>query len=98
MEFFTADFWKGIFTDLTEYLDDWPIQALKGILNAVLSVFNTVVPPDFLHTYALGETLGPVMQYIGFFLAQAGLSQAMGVIAAAVVFRVVRKAVTFGLW
>ena len=38
------------------------------------------------------------MPYIGFFLAQAGLTEAMTLISAAIAFRAVRKVVTFGIW
>ena len=98
MQVFTLDFWKGIWTDFTEYLDDWPIRALKGILQAVLEVFGTIDPPEFLTQYQLGDVIAPAMPYIGFFLAQAGLTEAMGLISAAITFRAMRKVVTFGIW
>ena len=44
MQVFTIDFWKGIWTDFTEYLNDWPVQALKGVLQAVLEVFQSIDP------------------------------------------------------
>lgn len=98
MQVFTIDFWKGLWTDFTEYLDDWPVRALKGVLQAVLEVFQSIDPPEFVTQYQLGDVLAPVMPYIGFFLAQAGLTEAMTLISAAIAFRAVRKVVTFGIW
>lgn len=98
MQVFTIDFWKGIWTDFTEYLDDWPVRALKGVLQAVLEVFQSIDPPEFVTQYQLGDVLAPVMPYIGFFLAQAGLAEAMTLISAAIAFRAVRKVVTLGIW
>ncbi|MGH8601247.1 MAG: hypothetical protein ACREXR_00220 [Gammaproteobacteria bacterium] len=98
MEIFTVEFWKGIWDDFVEYFDDWPIRVLKGILESVLSVLQTIAPPDFLSTHRLGDVLAPVMPYIGYFLAQAGISQGLSLIATAVVFRVTRRILTFGKW
>lgn len=94
----TADFYKGIWDDFVEYLDDLPIQILKGILEAVVQVFQSVPKPEFLSQYSLGAVMGPVMNDIGYFLASSGLSTALGLITAALLFRVTRKIVTFGLW
>ena len=98
MEFFTLEFWEGVWDDFTEYLDELPIKILKGVLDAVAGVLEGIVPPEFLNNYQLGDVLAPTMPYIGFFLAQAGVSQGLSLIAAAVLFRVMRKVLTFGWW
>lgn len=98
MEFFTLEFWKGVWADFTQFLTDLPIKTLDGILNAVAGVLESIVPPDFMTQYQLGDVLAPTMPYIGYFLAQAGISQGLSLIVAAVAFRVMRKVLTFGLW
>lgn len=98
MEFFTLEFWQGVWDDFVEYLDELPIKILKGILDAVAGVLETINPPDFMNNYQLGDVLQPVMPYIGYFLAQAGISQGMTLLTAAVTFRVMRKILTFGKW
>lgn len=98
LDLFTLEFWQGLWTDFTEYMDDLPIRTLKGALDAVAGVFESVDPPDFLTQYKLSSVMGPVMQDIGFFLDQSGLSIALSMIAAAIMFRATRKIVTFGLW
>lgn len=94
----TLDFYKGLWDDFVEYFDELPIKILKGVLDAVLSVMQSITPPDFLSSHKLGDVLAPVMPYIGHFLAQAGISQGLALIASAVMFRVTRKLVTFGKW
>lgn len=98
MEFFTLEFWKGVWTDFTEFLTDLPIKTLDGILNAVADVLESIVPPDFMMQNQLGDVLAPAMPYIGYFLAQAGISQGLTLLVAAIAFRVMRKVLTFGLW
>lgn len=98
MEIFTLEFWKGVWDDFTQYLDDLPIKALKGVLEGVADVLEGIDPPDFLTQYQLGNVLDPVMPYIGYFLGMAGVSQGLALVASAIAFRVTRKVVTFGLW
>lgn len=98
MEIFTKEFWKGIWDDFTQYMDDLPIKALKGILESIADVLAGIQPPDFLADHRLGDVLAPAMPYIGYFLAQSGLSVGLGLIASAIAFRVSRKVLTFGIW
>ncbi|MCY1278778.1 hypothetical protein D9M68_226430 [compost metagenome] len=68
------------------------------MLDAVAGIFEAVDPPDFLTQHSLASSMGPVMHDIGFFLAQSGLSTALSMISAAILFRMVRKIVTLGFW
>ncbi|MGR3611030.1 MAG: hypothetical protein ACU0BN_19545 [Sulfitobacter sp.] len=97
MEIFTLEFWKGVWTDFTEFMLELPVLVLKGILDAVATIFESIPVPDFLNQ-SLGDALGPTMPYIGSFMAQAGLSQAFGILAAGLAFRLLRKALTLGQW
>lgn len=97
MDFFTLEFWKGLWDDGTEYLDDFPVKMLKELLDAVLSVLNSIVPPDFMGT-SISDQLGPVMEFVGYFLNAAGITQACAMLLSAVMFRLGRKAVTLGRW
>lgn len=97
MEFFTLDFWKGVWTDFTEFMLQLPVTILKAILDAVAAIFEAIPVPDFLHQ-SLGDLLGPTMPYIGSFLAQAGISQAFTILGAGLAFRLLRKALTLGQW
>ncbi len=94
----TLDFWKGLWDDFTEYGDDLPIKALKGVLEAVAEQLEALPVPDFLNGPGIADVLGPAMPYIGYFLQQSGVGQAVSLIIAAIGFRITRKAVTFGIW
>lgn len=94
----TLEFWHGLWNDFVEFMEDLPIKILKGILDGVLSVLQAIAPPDFLATYKLSSVMAATNSDIGFFLYNSGLSVALGLIAAAVGFRILRKIVTFGLW
>jgi len=92
----TADFYKGIWADFVEYLGDLPIKVLKGVLDAIATIFQGLPKPDFLTQHSLAATMGPVMSDIGFFLSSTGLSTALSLITAALLFRITRKILTFG--
>jgi len=97
-EWLTLAFYKGLWEDFTEYWDDFPILVLKGVTEAVAGIIESIAPPDFLAQYRLADVMAPAMGDLGYFLAQAGISQALAMIATAVVFRVMRKFLTFGIW
>jgi hypothetical protein len=91
------EFVKGIWDDLVEFGEELPIKALKGMLDAMASVIETMNPPDFMDQ-PIGNSLGPVMEYIGYFMAQAGINEALALLTAGIMFRLSRKAVTLGRW
>lgn len=97
-EVLTVSFWKGVWDDATDYIDDRPIQWLKSALEAIAKHIQAVAPPDFLSQYSLSNVMSPAMADIGYFLSNSGISTALTIIAAAYVFRATRKIVTFGLW
>lgn len=94
----TLSFWKDRWADFMEYMEDLPIIVLKAFLEGVLSVLSAIPAPQFLSTHQLGDVLSEAMPYIGYFLANAGVGQAASLVSTAVVFRIVRKAVTLGRW
>lgn len=97
MEIFTLEFWEGLFDDFMEYMNDLPIQILKSVLESVLAIVQSITPPEFLE-HSLGDSLGPAMGNIGYFLAQVGMPEAMGILAAGLGFRMLRKVLTLGFW
>lgn len=97
MKYFTIEFWKGLWDDFVEFMGDLPIQILKKFLDGVLVVLNKITPPEFMST-PISDHLGPIMEYIGFFLSQAGITQAFAMLLSAFLFRLSRKAITLGRW
>lgn len=94
----TVEFWRARWDDLVAYLDDLPIQVLKGVLDAVAGILELLPVPDFMQTSKLADVLAPAMPTIGYFLAQAGVNHAMALIVSAVIFRITRKVLTLGVW
>ena len=97
-EWLTIDFWKALWTDFVEYMQDLPIIVLKAFLEAVLKILGTLPVPEFVTQYRLSDVMSDAMPYIGYFLALSGVSNALAMIASAVVFRLMRKAITLGRW
>jgi len=94
----TLDFYRARWDDFMAYLDDMPVQALKGFLDAVADILQELPVPEFLQTAKLSDVLAPVMPTIGYFLAQAGVNHAIALLITAVIFRITRKVLTLGIW
>lgn len=97
MDIFTLEFWKGLWVDFVEFLTDLPIKLLKLLLDALAGLLESLTPPEFMAT-SIGDVLGPVQPYIGYFVSQSGVGQAMGILAAGLAFRLARKLLTLGQW
>lgn len=97
MEIFTLEFWKGVWDDFVDFLTELPALILKELLDFFATLIEALDPPSFLNQ-SLGDSLGPTMNYIGFAVAQSGLSEAMGLLGAAIGFRLLRKIATLGQW
>lgn len=88
---------KGVWDDFVEFLTDLPLVILKAFLDGVAAVFSAIPVPDFM-THSITGQLGPLNQYIGYFLVQSGFAQGLALLAAGLVFRLTRKALTLGQW
>lgn len=97
MEILTLEFWKGLWDDFTSFISELPALLLKQVLDFIASLIEALDPPSFMQ-HSLGDSLSPTMNYIGFAVAQSGLSEAMGILAAGVAFRLLRKIATLGQW
>jgi len=91
-------FIKGIWDDFTQWASDFPIAVLKGFLDAVYYVISLIPVPDFLSNYQIGSILGPVEPYIGYFVQQTGVGNALLIVLSGVTFRLTRKLLTLGQW
>lgn len=94
----TLEFWETLWNDFVEYMQDLPIIVLKEFLAAVLKLLKALPVPDFLSQYRLSDVMADAMPYIGYFLAQSGISNALALITAGIIFRLTRKALTLGRW
>lgn len=97
MDFFTLEFWKGMWDDFVEFITDLPAAVLESILGVIAGLIESLTPPDFMDQ-SLGDVLGPTMPYIGSFLAQSGFAEAFALLGAGLAFRLLRKLFTLGQW
>jgi len=63
-----------------------------------LWVLNHVPVPDFIAHHSIGEYLGQAGPVIGWLTQQLRLADAMALILAGVVFRLMRRLLTLGIW
>lgn len=97
MEFFTLEFWKGMWEDFVQFITELPAVILTEILDALASIFESLVPPSFMEQ-GIGAVLGPTAPYIGSFLTQSGFAQSFAILGVGLAFRLTRKLVTLGQW
>lgn len=89
------DWIKQLFIDFREWAEDFFVDALDSVLSSIAGAIESLDPPDFLLDYSIGDYLPADVLY---FLNLSGLDTAFSVLAGAIVFRVMRKILTFGIW
>lgn len=97
MDIFTLEFWRGLWDDLTGFLLDLPLVILDSILGAIATLIEALPVPSFLN-HSIGDVLAPTMPYIGYFMVESGIAQALSILAAGLAFRLTRKLITLGQW
>jgi len=80
------------FKDMLKDLFFW---AFEVACDLVIYIFESLSAPVELLNLSISTFISPDVAY---FLALSGLDQCMVLIGAAVLFRMVRKFLTFGLW
>lgn len=88
---------KGLFNDLVEFITELPLLILDGILSALASIIEAIPMPDFM-TGGLQEVVDVLPSSVLWLMANAGIGAALGIIAAGVGFRLLRKVVTLFQW
>lgn len=88
---------KGLFTDLVEFITDLPLIILDGLLSALAAVIEVIPMPDFM-TGGLQTVVDSLPSSVLWLMANAGLGAALGIIAAGVAFRMLRKVATLFQW
>lgn len=88
---------KGLFKDLVEFITDLPLMILDGILSALAAIIGAIPMPDFM-TGGLQTVVDSLPSSVLWLMANAGIGAALGIIAAGVGFRLLRKVVTLFQW
>ena len=101
---FITDFWDtllsyitGVWDDFVEFIKDLPILIIKGILDAISSLFESIPIPSFIDS-GLSDVLNALGSDILFLLNVVGFPQALAILGAGFTFRMMRKLFTMGQW
>jgi hypothetical protein len=92
------EWFKGIFVDLMEFITDLPLVILRGFLDGVLFLLESIPVPSFIHSASLQALFNGLHPDVQYFVSFFGIHIALGIIGAGVLFRLTRKAFTLGQW
>jgi len=88
---FLGDLWD----DLLEFFTDVFIFLLDLFLSGIAFIIEQIPVPDFAANMDLNALIAPEITWM---VTQVGLPTAMAIIGAAIVFRILRKIFTLGIW
>ena len=89
---------KGMFLDLLEFIIDFPLMVLHGILDGVIYVLSMIPVPDFMASGGLQSLFNALPSEVLYFVNFFGLHIGLGIIGGGVAFRLIRKRLTLGQW
>lgn len=79
---------KALFMDVFMLIFD-------GILSGIAFLIENLPLPEFMSSYSVANYIHADIAY---FLSMSGFPEAMGIIGAAIVFRIIRRVITLGIW
>jgi len=88
---------KDFFTAIWDFVADALINALELLLQGIVTVFTAIPVPAFMSS-GLGTAMGQISGDVWFFASHFRLGECLAILGAAVVFRLLRKAVTLFQW
>lgn len=88
---FLADLWR----DLKEFVTDIFIFLLDLFLKGIAFIVEQIPVPDFVQSVNINSFLDPGLLWL---VSQAGLHHALAMVGAAIVFRILRRIFTLGIW
>jgi hypothetical protein len=89
---------KDILSFIFDLVSDIFVYLVDSVLNMIIWVFSAIAVPDFFSTHSMANILGGADSTLLFFVAAIGIPEGLGLIAAAVAFRLVRKFATLFQW
>lgn len=89
---------EKIFDAFMQFMGDLFWIWVKHILTMWLWVFNHIPPPPFLDGESLGAILGRAGPVVGWIIQTFRIGESFTVIGVAMVFFVVRRFFTLGIW
>ncbi len=87
-----------IFGALITLLNDLVIIFFDGCFSLILLLLGVLPLPDFLAGHTMADLLGSAGSTIVWFCDVFQISNSMRVISAAMVFQIMRRLITLGIW
>ncbi|KGE50658.1 phage coat protein [Xanthomonas axonopodis pv. vasculorum] len=97
----TAWIWKAVkavWQAFADFIGDLFVLFLDKALSAVLYVMNLLPMPDFMKGHSIGEMLGNAGSTILWFADVFKIGPSLVAIGAAMIFYVLRRVLTLGIW
>ena len=89
---------KAVWNALVAFLGDLFLTWVQHTIDMLVWVLAKIPVPDFLTSQSLGTMLGNAGPTVLWFCDVFMIPQCMSVLASAMVFSVIRKLVTVGIW
>lgn len=93
-----SDTFHAIWQAFVDFLKDFIVFLLDGVLSLASLAINAIPAPDFLHNYSLSAILGSAGPTVNWVVQTFQIGPALGVIGAAYAFRMMRKVLTLFQW
>ncbi len=95
-----------MFEKITKFFSEWwdkvvefllwlPIKIFDLFLDAVATIIEAIPSPDFIVNNALGDYIHEDVLWLA---SQTSVNDGLAIIAAATVFRFLRRVLTLGIW
>jgi hypothetical protein len=89
---------KDFFDAITSFISDLFVVWLEQSLNAILYVLSLLPLPDFMQGQSVGSMLGQAGSTILWFADVFQIGPSLTMIGAAMIFYVIRRVLTVGIW
>lgn len=88
-------FFRDLLRQFIDFIIELPLILLQFVYNLVLTILDLIPAPDFLTQVTLSDYIHPDL---GYFLTVSSVPEAVALLGAGIVFKIIRRLVTVGIW
>lgn len=89
---------KEVFQAFTDFIEDFFVHGFEHLLNLCLFILALLPLPDFMQGQSIGSMLGNGGSTVLWFADIFQIGPSMALIGVAIVFYLVRRIATLGIW
>lgn len=89
---------KDLWDAFTDFMSDWFLSWLEFQLNLVTYMIHHIPSPDFLSQHSIGSLLGSAGPTVAWAVNVFQVGPSAAVISSAIVFFILRRIFTLGIW